>query len=259
MKDETKEVFVAIKNLSVIWRQSQRPFNEAWARQIADNFDTNKFDPPVISLPNGAGHYHLVEGQHRVWAAKHLFGEEEKLKCRMVNATNPAEAGEIFLGINTGRKAVKPIDKFLVAVTATREPQTSINRLVVRMGYRVSATKASYCIGAVNSLIHVHDRQGMLILQDVMLALHKSWSGDATAFQGDMVRGYALFLNEFHPQLTKLRLYDVIPTAFSPNQLVAASRLYAEQHRISLAEGLSETIRARYNRGLKDGDRLKKK
>lgn len=259
MKDDTKEVFVAVKNLSVIWRQSQRPFQETWAKKIANEFDTDKFDAPVITKPNGQGQYHIVEGQHRVWAVRSLFGDNEQLKCRMVNASDPARAAEIFLGINSGRKAIKPVARFLVAVTAQREPETSINRLVLKLGYRVAAAKMDFCIGAVSALIYVHERQGMDILNATLLMLDKSWRGDAAAFQGDIVRGYAVFINEFHPYLDIKRLADIIPKAFSPNQLLAASRLYAEQHKVSLIEGMSETLRAKYNRSLKDTDKLKKK
>jgi hypothetical protein len=259
MKDETKEVFVAVKFLSVIWRQSQRPFQESWAKKIADEFDTDKFDPPVITRPNGQGYFHIVEGQHRVWAVRALFGDEEKLKCRMVEADDPPRAAEIFLGINAGRKQVKPVAKFQVAVTAQREPETSINRLVFKMGYRVAASKADYCISAVSSLIYVHEREGMKILSDTLLMLHKSWPGDAMAFQGDIIRGYAVFINEFHPYLNTLRMMDLIPKFFSPNQLLSASRLYADQHKVTLIEGMSETLRSRYNRGLKDDQKLKKK
>jgi hypothetical protein len=256
-----KEVFVAVKNLSVIWRQAQRPFQESWAKKIAAEFDTDKFDPPVVTLPNGQGIYHTVEGQHRVWAVRSLFGDDEVLRCRQVNATDPARAAEIFLGINSGRKSVKPVAKFTVSVTAQREPETAINKLVQRMGYRVNAAKTPYCISAVNSLIHVHEQQGMVVLQAVLLVLDKSWPGDVTAFQGDMIRGYAVFINEFHPYIITTRLIDVIPKVFSPNQLIAASRLYADQHKVPLLEGMSETLRAKYNRGrgLRESQKLKKK
>jgi len=259
MKDETKEVFVAVKFLSVIWRQSQRPFQESWARKIADEFDTDKFDPPVITLPNGQGFFHIVEGQHRVWAVRHLFGDDEKLKCRQVQAEDPPRAAEIFLGINAGRKPVKPVAKFKVAVTAQREPETSINRLVLKMGYRVEASKVDFCISAVSALISVHDREGMQILTATLSLLHKSWPGDAMAFQGDIIRGYAVFINEFHPYMNPTRMAEVIPKAWSPNQLISASRLYADQHKVTLVEGMSETLRGRYNRGVKDDQKLKKK
>src|SRR6516165_12278781 len=148
-KPKTELIHVAIKNLSVIWAQSQRPFNEKWAKQIATDFDPDKFDPPLITKPNGVGFYHIVDGQHRVAGAKIAFGENEQIMCRMVDADNPARAAEIWLDINSGRKAVKPIQNFEVAVTAEREPETEINTLNKKMSYKISAVKNDHCISAV--------------------------------------------------------------------------------------------------------------
>jgi hypothetical protein len=258
-KQETKEVFVAIKNLSVVWRQAQRKFREAWAKEIAEDFDPDKFDPPVITKPNGEGKYHIVEGQHRVWAAKANYGDEEQLKCRQVDADEPARAAEIFLGINSGRKAVKPVTKFLVAVVANRVDEVAINRLVNKIGYKVTETKGDYCISAVSSMVYVYQRQGISVLQDALLTLDKTWPGDHAAFQGELIKGYAVFINEF-PNVDRTRVAEVIVKApFSPNTLIAAARLYRDQHRTSMTEAMSEILRAKYNRNCREDRKLRKK
>jgi ParB-like nuclease domain len=257
---KTTEIFVAVKNLSVVWVQAQRPYREAWAKEIADNFDTDKFDPPVISKPNGQGHYHIVEGQHRVGAVKIAFGENEQIKCRMVDAEDPARAAEIFLGINKGRKAIKPVVSFLVSVTAKREPECDINRMVVNLGYQISPNKTDYCINAVNSLLRAYQRQGKAVLYGVLHTLHRTWAGDPAAFQGGIISGYAAFINEYQVQKLNLdRLVVVIQKNFTPGKLLQAGRNYSEQHRVTLAEGMSETLRGKYNFAMKDGQKLRKK
>ena len=257
---KTETVHVAIKNLSVIWKQSQRPFNEQWAKQIAQEFDTDKFDMPVITKSNGAGFYHIVEGQHRVAAAKIAFGETEQLACRMVDAEDPARAAEIWLGINSGRKATKPVQRFEVSVTAGREPQTEINNLVKRLGYHVSAYKTDHSISAVSSLIWVHNRFGVTILKNTLVMLDKTWTGDPAAFGGDTIKGYSVFINEFHPYLDNKRLAEVIAKVFTPNKLLAAGRLYSEQNIVSVVDGVSEVLRSKYNFKLRDEKlRLKRK
>jgi hypothetical protein len=259
-KDTTREVYVAVKNLSVVWAQSQRPFREAWAKEIAANFDTDKFDPPVITKVNGEGYHHIVEGQHRVRAAQIAFGDDEKVKCRMVDAEDPARAAEIFLGINKGRKAIKPVQSFLVSVTALRQPEVDINSMVKTLGYKISPSRQDWNITAVSALIRVYNRQGKAILHSTLLTLHKTWRGESAAFQGDIVCGYAVFINEFMPQKLNLdRLVSVIYKNFTPGRLLQASRLYAEQHKVSLTEGMSETLRAKYNMNQKESQRLKKK
>jgi hypothetical protein len=257
---ETEIVFVPIKNLSVVWVQAQRPFNPKWSQKIADNFDTDKFDPPVITKPNGIGQFHIVEGQHRVHAAKIQFGENEQLRCRMVDADEPARAAEIWLGINAGRKAIQPVQKFIVAVTANREPETEINAIVNKLGYYVSSAKTEKSISAVSSMIEVHQKYSRLVLIATLTILDKTWHGDASAFGGALIKGYALFINEFGAYLENKRLAEAICKAFTPAQLLAASRLYSEQNRVTVSEGISETLRLKYNRGMKDdASRLKKK
>jgi len=251
-KHKTELVYVAIKNLSVIWRQSQRPFNEKWAQHIALEFDPDEFDPPVITKPNGVGFYHIVEGQHRVAGAKIAFGENEQIMCRMVDADNPARAAEIWLGINSGRKAVKPIQNFEVAVTAEREPETEINTLIKKMGYKISAVKTDHCISAVSSLIWVHSRFGISILKATLMMLDNTWAGDPAAFNGELIKGYATFINEFHSYIDNKRLPTVIANAFTPHKLLAAGRLYSEQNSTPVIEGIAETVRAKYNYKLRD-------
>jgi hypothetical protein len=260
IKSKVELVRVPIKSLSVMWAQAQRPFNEKWAKQIAEEFDPDKFDPPVITRPNGVGQYHIVEGQHRVGGAKIAFGESEQLLCRMVDCEDPARAAEIWLGINAGRKAIKPIHAFEVSVAAGREPQTEISAIVKKMEYRISGYKGERCISAVSSLIWVHNKFGVAILKAVLLVLDKTWSGDPAAFAGDLIRGYASFINEFHSYLEPKRLSDVIAKAFTPNKLLAAGRLYSDQNTVSAVEGIAETLRAKYNYKLREEKaRLKRK
>lgn len=259
-KGKGELIYVAIKNLSVIWAQSQRPFDEKWSKQIAAEFDPDKFDPPVITKPNGVGFYHVVEGQHRIGGAKIAFGENEQLLCRMVDCEDPARAAEIWLGINSGRKHIKPVQRFEVSVTAGREPETEINTLVKKIGYRISAVKNDHCISAVSSLIEIHRKYGSMILKATLLALDKIWSGDPAAFNGELIKGFAVFINEFHSHIESKRLTEMIGKSFTPNKLLAAGRLCSQQNIIPVIEGIAEIIRSKYNYKLREENRrLKRK
>jgi acyl-homoserine lactone acylase PvdQ len=97
-------------------------------------------------------------------------------------------------------------------------------------------------------------------LKATLLTLDKTWSGDPAAFSGDLIRGYASFINEFHAYLEPKRLSDVIAKAFTPNKLLAAGRLYSQQNTTSVVEGIAETLRSKYNYKLRDEKlRLKRK
>src|SRR5262245_50479388 len=96
--------YIPAKNISVIWRQSQREYDDRWAQEIADNFDPGKFEPVIVTKPNGVGIYHAIEGQHRTKAVEKLWGPSEMVPSRIVGEADPARAAEIWLGINAGRK-----------------------------------------------------------------------------------------------------------------------------------------------------------
>lgn len=259
----TEIVYISIENLSVVWAQAQRPYNEKWAKEIAEDFDPDKFDPPVITKPNGVGHYHVVEGQHRTKAAELALGKGQKIPCRIVDAEDPARAAEIWLGINSGRKATKPIQHFMIAVVAGREPENEINELIKKLGYRISTTKNEYSISAVSALKQIYQRFGKALLHATLVVLHKTWEGDSQAFGGDLLKGYALFINEWrsmdHKRLIEVIKSGVRGVAATPHQLLTASRTYAEQMQMSLSEAISEELRRRYNKNLKEEAKLKRK
>lgn len=258
MAKKTELIFVPAERLSVVWAQSQRPYNEAWAKKIAAEFDTDKFDPPVITKPNGVGYYHVVEGQHRVKGAEMAFGPKEQIGCRLVDAEDPARAAEIWLGINAGRKAIRPVQNFIVAVTANRKPQTEINTMVNKMNYKISQAKGDHCICAVTTLIDIHNRFGKDLLLAVLVALDLTWPGDAAAFGGDLMKGYAAFINEFRSLIPK-RLAESIHKKFSPGELLIAGRSFKDRRRITLSEGIFEALLQNYNKGLPEDKKLKRK
>jgi hypothetical protein len=262
-KIETQITYVGIDKLSVVWAQSQRPYNEKWAKEIGAEFDPDKFDPPVITKPNGIGYYHVVEGQHRIKGAEMALGTNQLIPCRIVDAEDPARAAEIWLGINAGRKATKPVQDFLISVTANREPETEINKLVNTLGYHISQTKKDYGISAVSSLKNVHKRFGKPVLHATLLALSKTWDGDSTAFGGDLIKGYATFINEWK-SMEPRRLIEALKNgprgvAATPYQLITAGKAYADQMQLSLSEAISEELRRRYNKNLKEENKLKRK
>jgi hypothetical protein len=256
--------YIAIKNLSVVWAQAKRPFNEKWAREIAEDFDPDKFDPPVVTKPNGIGHYHVVEGQHRVYGAKLALGsDEQQLPCRVVDAEDPARAAEIWLGINSGRKATKPIQHFVIAVVAKREPETEIDALVHRLSYKIASSKGDYCITAVSALKNIHRKFGATLLKATLVVIDKTWPGDASAFGGELLKGYAAFVNEWRG-MDPNRLIEVVKAgsrgvAGTPHQLLTSSRAYAEQMGMTITESISEQLRIRYNKNLREDAKLKRK
>lgn len=256
---------IAVKHLSVVWVQAQRPYNPKWAREIAENFDPDKFDPIVVTKPNGEGIYHIIEGQHRRHAlemyASKLPGvaENEQAPCRVIDEVDPSRAAEIWLGINAGRKKVQPIQEFLVAVIANRETEVAINRIVTRAGYHISMVRKNYNLSAVAALKTVYNRHGPETLERTLKTLSNIWGGDPQAVSSPMLRGFGIFVHEFWGHITMKRLSQQVGERFTPWKFQEAAKTRKQSTLERIDEAISELLIREYNRGLKEQDRLERK
>lgn len=258
-------VYIPVKQLSVTWVQAQRPFNERWAKEIADNLDPDKFDPIIITKPNGENVYHIIEGQHRrraleMYAEKISPGKgaNEQAPCRIVADADPARAAEIWLGINQGRKAVKPIHGFKVAVVAGRDPEVAINQIVMVNGYRIDPEKAPDCISAVTALRTVYNLHGRATLNSLLKTLRLLWRGDPQAAAAPLLKGFGIFLHEFGAHLDNKRLVK-IGEKWSPYKLWQAAEARKQSSQERLDQAIAELVMREYNKGLRDTQKLRHK
>jgi hypothetical protein len=259
---------IPVKNLSVVWVKSQRPFNKAHAENIANNFDPDKFEPIIVTMPNGEGVYHIVEGQHRrvgleIFAGRlnrDGYGGNELAPCRVIDHANPAKAAEIWLGINGGRKAISSVTAFLVAVEAKREEETAINTVVRQTGYHVSAnTRMENSIAAVSSLRKVY-HMGTHSLKFTLNTCRLLWGADPAGTSSWLIQGTGRFVHEYHTRAEPVRLKHAILKKYkSPFKLLEAGRVFAEKMTDTLPISIAELMRRAYNDGLKEDKRLKRK
>lgn len=244
--------WIEVGLISVVWTNSQRPFDERHAKRIADNFNREKFDPVKVTLPNGDGIYHACDGQHRVGAVKMLAGDREKIPCQVLPEGNPARAAQLFLGINTGRKRPQPIDLFKVGVTANNETEVAVNRIVTRMGYLVGHGHGNKGIMAVAALTSVYRKQGSGVLESALKIIQATWGMDPNAVVSPIIHGYGAFLGEYGSEVNWQRLKDVVKKKFTPGSLVAAARNMREMHGGGMMDAMKDVLLAHYNKGSRE-------
>ncbi len=249
--------YIAVKYLSVVWVQAQRPYDANWSKKIAEEFDPDKFDALIVTKPNGQGIYHIIEGQHRRHALEmwdKVNGGNAQAPCRVVEDADPARAAEIWLGVNKGRKTVSAVHEFKVAVVAKREPETAINKIVIQAGYKVSSTKAENGVSAVTALKTVYNTHDAVTLKYVLEALRFIWGSDPKAVSGSMIRGMGMFVHEFHPYIDAAKLKKQVMKS-SPYQFIAQAKVRSETTQESVDVSIAENLRREYNKGVKDPSR----
>ena len=245
---------IALKNLSVVWRKAQRTLDEKWAKQIADNFDPELFEPVMVTQPNGEGVYHIVEGQHRTQAARFFLNDlNQMVPCRVIGEADPARAAEIWLGINKGRKKVRPVVEFLVAVEAGREVEVACNNIIKKAGYIViEYAKGDNALVAVGAACKVYKMYGATTLGRTLYLCRQLWGTDPAGVRSPLIRGFGMFINEFHT-FDINHLVKVITAQYkSPWKFWEASVVDAERSSQNLDVAISELVRVRYNKGIRD-------
>lgn len=245
--------WVSVKDLSIVWANSQRLFDENWAKQIADSFDPDMFDELIVTLPNGNGIYHIVDGQHRKAAIQSLYGEDEKVPCRVVQAADPARAAQIFDRCNTARKRPSPIDMFKVRVTAGNETEVAVNRIVKNAGYTISSNLRDGNIAAVQALVSVYRSFGADVLRDTLTIIQATWGLDKHAVSAPLIRGFGAFMSEYGRKANWQRVSDRVGKQYTPGRFIGAAKTAREMLRGSTADAVKQVIVNTYNHGLRTG------
>jgi len=246
--------WIPAKNLSIVWAEAQRPLNAAHAQRIADNLDPDMFGTLSVTKPNGKGIYHVIDGQHRLVAVQTKWGLDEKVPCQVFDAVDPARAAQIFDHVNSGRRALQPIELFKVRVTAGNELQVEVNKIVNKCGYFIGHrnVNAVQCVGALES---VYQSYGPLVLEATLRLIRKMWGDENTAAGAIIIRGIAMLLSEFR-HIDFERLAQAISSKYTPSRLLGAAKTAKE-----MAGGVGPVIVrdilvARYNATVR-GDKNK--
>ena len=244
--------WIPIKHLSVVWAAAQREYDERWASKIAGEFDPDLFDDLVVTLPNGNGIYHVIDGQHRRGAICSLYGEEEKVPCRVLEVKDPARAAAIFDKINNSRRKLSPLVKFKVRVTAGHESEVAINNLVTSLGLRIENGDTSRSVRAVSALLNVSNTFGLSVLKEALMAIIATWDNDKGAFEGPIIEGFGAFAGE-HRHVDWVSLREKTAKAYTPGRLIAHAKADKEIHGGRVADGVKRVLTRNYNTGRRTG------
>lgn len=245
--------WISVKNISVIWSQSQRPLNEAHAQKIADNFDPEMFGTLAVTKPNGRGIYHAIDGHHRKVAVERLWGGEEKVPCQVFDAEDPGRAAELFDHINSSRKNPHPIDLFKVRVTAGGEVEVAVNKVVNSCGYTVSSKygKQKNAIACVAALKAVYESYGAEVLENTLNLIKAIWGiEDESATEANIVRGFGAFLTEYRG-LDWKHLREAVGNKYTPARLQAAAKMGKEMHGGKIPAEIKKLLINTYNAGFR--------
>jgi hypothetical protein len=244
---------------------AQRPLDVKWAKEIGDALNPDLIGfPAVCAIPTKTGErYHVADGQHRVKAVALALGDDQMIQCEVIRGISLQQAAAIFRGRNRTR-SVKPIDKFLVGITAGDDECLKIGAIVEGLGLKVARGSNDGAITAVVALQWVYrgeksrgNGKNEIALKRTLNTMMQAWGKGADVWHGDVIRGLGAVV---------LRHGDVLEYDGLENRLrqfkggalglIGAARAIREGFGGSIANGVATRLIREYNKGRKQANKL---
>lgn len=248
--------------------ETQRNFNERWAKDIAKRWNPIMVGALIITPhPTLPGKYYIIDGQHRGWAARKV-GEE---RLPVVILTHPDGSGldekeraEAFIGSNDDRPIPK-LDAYRIGLKAQTPMNWTVENTVRSLGLEVSKSTSGTRVGSVTALFMVVKADGYdnslesceeisVLLRDTLQVLQQAWTPVTyETWNGDLIRGTALLLKKY-PYLDQERLSAVI-RGRQPRDWVGeiVSVIKHSGNPTTRGAVFSQLLRRRYNTRLRKG------
>lgn len=182
---------------------AQREYQSSQAARIAANFSAEKMGYPVVSHRGGA--YYIVDGQHRIAALKILGCINDKVECEVYEDLTQEQEAELFLGRNE-RRGVRASDNFRIGITAKREIELEITKIVESCGLYISTTTADGSVRAVQTLRKIYNNFGADVLRRTLQIIRDAYG--STGFDANVLNGISLVCQRYGDEITNDFIVD---------------------------------------------------
>lgn len=229
------------KNLLVVDKAYQRNESPKLVKAIAKNWKWTAAG--VITVNKRDGVYNVIDGQHRVLAAKEL-AEVTHLPCIIHDGLTIEQEAETFLDVNVGRNNMSALDKFRAATVKGDELAIYVNNQIEARKF-MAAPKGANSVQCVKVLCDYAktNRANFVQALDLSTRICKGRKLDRIIF--DAIGHFyskGVVCDRIKQRILDLG-YDAIYAAIKKANLQFGSR-----HRQSSARGLLEAV----NKGLRN-------
>lgn len=255
---------VKLTNIMVDER-AQRSLDEKRAERLSESFDWTAFGNIHVSLRHDGSMY-VVDGQHRVQAARMAgFNGSTMIPAVVHRGLSIEQEAHLFRVLNAG-VAPKPIDKFLIGLTAGYEEECEINKIVESLGVHIRATTADNCTQAVTALRKVY-RYSPDCLREAITVLLDAWGGSRDSLHGDLIVGVGSLLHQYgwrsagSPRSvdkvdTEALVHKMASIKGGPLGLKGRGKLAAEVEGSTVPHGIASALVIEYNKGRRPENKL---
>lgn len=160
---------------------------------IARDWDWALCQPLVVSDRNGAGELYVIDGQHRLAAAK-LRGDIAQLPCVVLAYTGAHAEAASFVALNQARRPLHVLEIYRAALASGDPDVMAIQKAVDRAGLRIAshdnaATYKPGVIANIGGLRKAYRQHGYDVLREALGVLADAFVGQRLQYAGTLFLG----------------------------------------------------------------------
>lgn len=177
---------------------AQRELRPSFVEQLYADFDPDMFGTPEVSFREG--YYYVVDGQHRIEAAKKYLGiwEEQSVECWVWEGLTAKDEAKLFLKLNN-RLTVHAFDKIMAAVHAGDPTAVAIYQIVESLDLHIARNKGQNSVSAVGALQRVYSRDGEDALSRGLEIIRDSYG--SAGLDAQMIDGFGKLCQRYNGAL----------------------------------------------------------
>lgn len=134
--DRGRQCVVSVSELKIDHSYQRQPVSNRIILDIAASFSWSAFGSLIV-MERISGDKFVVDGQQRLMAAKKR-GDIDRVPCLLFASDGKDHEAQAFLTINTHRKGVTAVDRFVASARAGLEPAASVSKWLAGEGIDVA-------------------------------------------------------------------------------------------------------------------------
>jgi uncharacterized protein DUF6551 len=182
--------------LMVVSPVAQREITPSRVDKMVANFDLEKLGTPTVNRRDAK--WWIVDGQHRVEALRAIGWADQQIQCWTYDGLTEEEEAEAYLSLNDVLPQ-KAYDKFRISITAGREAECDIDRIVRSQDLVVSRDKIDGSVSCVGTLLKIYHRDGAKVLRRALRIAYDAFGN--TGLEVAVLDGMGLLCGRYNGDL----------------------------------------------------------
>lgn len=221
-----------------------RPVRNDVAKAWGNNFDMRLVGSIIVSHRDGA--YYIMDGQHRVQAAK--IKGVKTLPCIVHEKLTYQEEADLFVELNKQRHGLLVFDIFNGQREAGDMDAIEMQKAVESTGYAINRGSGTMKIQAIQVLMKIYKIDGPEMIADVLTVIKDAWGGEKTANSRLILLGLWRFMGVYKNAYGRQRLVSVL-TKVKPGYVIGSARGDVTPGRSDMTKAAMVVLNL-YNKGL---------